>query len=58
MRQGGNTYGHVVAGAGEGTGHRSDQFTRHSEVAKFDNSFTGQENVRGFYIPVNYLFRV
>jgi len=45
MRQGGNTHGHVVASTSEGTGHRSDQFTRHSEIAKFDNSFTGQEDV-------------
>jgi hypothetical protein len=40
-RQSGITHGHVVAGAGESTGHRSDQFTGHPEVAKFDNPFTG-----------------
>ena len=45
FRQGGNTHGHVIACASEGSGHRSDQFARHSEIAKFDNSFTGQEDV-------------
>ena len=45
IKQGGNTHCHVIASTGEGTGHRSDQLSRHPEIAKFDNSFTGQENV-------------
>jgi hypothetical protein len=43
--QGGNTHGHIIAGTGEGAGHRSDQFARHPEIAEFDNPFTGQEDV-------------
>ena len=42
IREGGNTHGHVIAGPSEGTSHRSDQFTGHTKVAKFDDPFTGQ----------------
>ena len=45
IRWGGNTHGHVVASTSEGTGHRSDQLSRHTEIAKFDNPFTRQEDV-------------
>jgi len=54
----GNTHCHVTASTSDGTSQGSDQLSRHPEIAKFDNPFTGQENVRRLYIPVNNLFKV
>jgi len=45
IKRGGNTHCHVIPSPSEGTGHRSDQLSRHPEIAKFDNPFTGQEDV-------------
>jgi len=45
IKRGGNTHCHVITSPCEGTGHRSDQLSRHPEIAKFDNSFTGQEDI-------------
>ena len=53
MLSSGNTHCHIRHGTCVGISSRSDQLSRHAEIAKFNNSFTGQENVRRLYIPVD-----